>query len=109
MVNKCGPWHSPLPGLPLVSQRSHFPGLSSIADSDGSLLAQLGAEQGVIVEDVTLDPARKKTHLPARRGRWALDVPWAASLFQLVEAAGGLWYRRSAKRRRRARAISAGG
>jgi len=59
MANKCGPWVSPMPGIPFHVERSSFPGLSAVADSDGTLKAQLGDGEGVIVEDVRLDPSRK--------------------------------------------------
>jgi N-carbamoylputrescine amidase len=105
-VNKCGPWESPLPGLPFLPQRSYFPGLSTIADSDGTVRAQLGEATGVIVEDVTLDPARKVAELPYTRGRWFGPAPWPTRAFVISEAVGALWYKLSAERRRRARAVS---
>ena len=109
MTNKCGEWHSPLPGLPFLTQHSTFPGLSSIADSDGVLKAQLGREEGVIVEDVTLDPARKKNVQPKSYGRWSQKVPWVLNEFRLIEALGSVRYRLSGERKRRAREISSSG
>jgi N-carbamoylputrescine amidase len=105
-VNKCGPWESPLPGLPFLPQRSYFPGLSTIADSDGSVKAQLEDAAGVIVEDVVLDPARKAPEPPQIQGRWFGPAPWPTRAFVASEALGALWYRLSAERRRRARAVS---
>jgi N-carbamoylputrescine amidase len=105
-VNKCGPWESPLPGLPFLPQRSYFPGLSTIADSDGTVRAQLGDAAGVIVEDVFLDPARKAAELPHTKGRWFGPAPWPTRAFVVSEALGALWYKLSAERRRRARAVS---
>lgn len=105
MVNKCGPWTSPIPGLPFLTQRSSFPGYTCIADSDGSILAQLGDEEGVVVEEVRLDPARRKEEVPPPRGRWAFQVPWAMNQFRLIEAVGRASYRLSRERRRRARRI----
>lgn len=106
MVNKSGVWRSPIPGLPFLKQDSRFPGLSSIADSDGTLLAQLGSEEGFIVAEVTLDPTRKVETVPAPQGRWAMEVPWAMNLWRLVEAIGGVSYKLSRERRERARRIS---
>lgn len=106
MVNKSGPWRTPLPGLPLLRQVSRFPGLSAIADSDGRLLGQLGAEPGMLVDDVVLDPARKRHQAPECHGRWAKKLPRAMHLFRLAEAAGGVYYRLSPERRARARAVS---
>jgi len=106
LVNKSGPWRSSLPGLPFFAQDSIFPGLSAIADGDGRLKAQLGAEPGVLVEDVVLDPSRKKGDEPACHGRWSRPLPWSANLFRLAEIAGSAWYERSDERRRRAREVS---
>lgn len=106
MVNKCGPWRSPVPFLPFLKQDSSFPGLSAIADSDGRVKAQLGAEEGVLVEEVTLDPARKTGMPPACRGRWARDVHWAMNQFRLVEACGKAYYALSGERKRRAKEVS---
>lgn len=106
LINKSGPWMSPVPGLPFLTQTSSFPGFSAIVDSDGTTLAQLGAEEGVIVDDVTLDPSRKSGARPSRHGRWAMKVPWAMNQFRLIEAVGGMSYRLSVERRRRAREIS---
>jgi N-carbamoylputrescine amidase len=41
MINKSGPWDSPIPMMPLLTQHSTFPGFSAIVDSDGTLMAQL--------------------------------------------------------------------
>lgn len=105
-VNKCGPWVSPMPGLPFLTQVSRFPGLSTIADGDGSVKARLEGEEGVIVSAVTLDPSRKTASFPLPRGRWAMRVPSATNLWRAVEAAGAVYYRLSPERRRRAREIS---
>jgi len=106
LVNKSGPWRSTLPGLPLFAQDSHFPGLSGIADSDGKLKAQLGAEPGVLVADVVLDTGRRKANAPVCHGRWSRPMPWSAHFLRLIEVAGSTWYARSEERRARARAIT---
>jgi len=110
MVNKCGQWQSPLPGLPFHKEDSSFPGLSTIVDSDGVVKAQLRDEEGIIVEDVMLDPSRKTHESPQCYGRWAWKGPRARSLARMVEvyveALGGLWYSLSSERKRRAREIS---
>jgi len=108
MANKCGRWQSPVPFLPFVAQDSSFPGLSTIVDSDGTLKSQLGDEEGVIVGEVTLDPARKTNARPVCYGRWSMKEPMAINLFRLVEATGSAWYRFSGERKRRAREISCG-
>jgi len=105
-VNKSGPWDTTVPFMPFFPQRSTFPGLSTIADSDGTARAQLGSDEGVIVEKVTLDPARKTGACPECHGRWAREVPAAINLWRLVEAMGAAWYRLSGERRRRALEVS---
>jgi len=93
MANKCGPWVSPMPGIPFHVERSSFPGLSAVADSDGTLKAQLGDGEGVIVEDVRLDPSRKIHTGAARLRPMGLERP----IWLLVAAAdclpgdGSLW------------------
>jgi N-carbamoylputrescine amidase len=104
MANKCGPWQTPLPG-PFPPQDSSFPGLSTIADSDGTVKAQLEDKEGIIVEDVTLDPSRKAHALPQCVGRWSIEVPWQTKLFGAMEALGRLSYSISSERKRGARRI----
>jgi N-carbamoylputrescine amidase len=109
MINKCGQWQSPIPGMPFLLQDSSFPGLSVIADSDGSIKAQLGDKEGVIVEDVMLDSSRKTHTQPQCRGRWAMKLPWQIRQWRLVEAIGSIWYMRNSKRKKRAREVSSQG
>jgi len=106
-ANKSGPWRTPLPLLPL-SQDSVFPGLSAVVDGDGTLLGRLGAEEGLLIHDVRLDPARRRSRSPTDPS-WAMELNPLLNLFRAVEAAGSLWYRASGRRRRRARAVSEAG
>jgi N-carbamoylputrescine amidase len=106
LVNKCGDWVSPIPGLPFLTQRSSFPGFSAIVDADGTVKAQLGGEEGVIVEEIVLDPARRKKVRPPTCGRWAMKTPWLMNQFRVIEALGSAYYMLSRERRRRAREIS---
>lgn len=106
MVNKCGRWQSPLPGTPFFRQDPRFPGLSNIVDSDGTVKAQLGDEEAVIVEDVTLDPSRRTHEPPKCYGRWAREGPWLRNNMQLIESFGRLWYSLSSERKKKARKIS---
>jgi N-carbamoylputrescine amidase len=105
-INKCGPWVTPVPFMPFLTQRSTFPGLSAIVDSNGETRAQLGDGEGVIVEEVVLDPRRKTGLRPPCYGRWSRKMPWVMNQFRLIEAMGSAWYRHSGERRRRAREIS---
>ena len=106
MINKWGPWESPTPGMPFLYQRSCFVGYTSIADSDGRLKSQLGNEEGILVEDITLDPEKKTNASPSCRGRWSQQEPWHKNIFMLIETMGAIWYKMSRERRRRAREIS---
>lgn len=105
MANRCGPLVTPLPGG-FPAQDSRFPGLSAIADSDGMLKAQLGADEGVICAEVALDPARKAMRPPKAYGRWALPVPWYAFLWPLTQKLGERAYAKHLARPRLAFAIS---
>ncbi|MBU1671319.1 MAG: carbon-nitrogen hydrolase family protein [Actinobacteria bacterium] len=110
MVNKSGRWRSPIPFMPLLKQDSAFPGLSAIADSDGTVKAQLAEEEGVIVEDVTLDPGRKTGSWTGCHGRWSMkETPPFIYALVAVEYMGRAWYAMSGDRKRRALEISAGG
>ena len=106
LCDQCGQWQSPYPGIPFYKSDSSFVGLSTIADSDGAIKAQLGNEERVIVEEVTLNPARKIRKPPRCYGRWALEGPWFRNAVIGVEALGRLWYTLSLQRKRRARLIS---
>lgn len=105
MANKCGPLVTPLPGL-MPTQRTRFPGQSAVADSDGTLKAQLGDEPGLAVAEVVLDPLRKANTVPRRYGPWALPVPWFGRLFPIAQMLGERAYARSPARAARALAVA---
>jgi len=106
LVNKIGPWESPLPGIPFFTERSKFLAMSSIADSDGTVAARLDDEEGIVWADVRLDPARKKKEPPESHGRWN-DPPYMLEhLVGWSASVGRLWYTLSAERRRRARDLT---
>ena len=105
-VNKTGPWESPLPGIPFAAQRSRFYGRTSIADSDGRVLARMDDEEGIIWADVTLNPARKVKDQPTGHGCWN-DRPYMlVRLIRWSAFFGGVWYAFSREWRRRARALT---
>jgi N-carbamoylputrescine amidase len=107
LVNKSGPWASAVPSsfLPKPGP-SRFPGLSTIADSDGTIKAQLGGEEGVIVAEVTLDPSRKISAKPPQYGRWLYPGPAGREILGIVEWMGRRQYARNKERKSKARAIS---
>lgn len=106
MANKAGPWKTASPWF-FPDQDSRFPGYSRICAADGSVQAELGEEEGVIVADITLDPTAKAEHPPKQNGKWARAVPEMFKLFAIGEIAGKIAYSLSLKRRRAARKISA--
>jgi N-carbamoylputrescine amidase len=95
-VNKCGPAHAPKP------EGSIFPGLAAIVDSDGMVKEQMEGEEGVIVADVTLDPARKKCQMPRAYGRYVYPGPPGRGLLAVIESIGKIWYQLSSDRRKSA-------
>ena len=107
MSNKVGRLVSTLPaGFP--PQDIEFPGFSAIADSDGTLLGQLGpGEQGVVLGTVHLMPERKKKELvPRAFGRWTAKMPWWAFIWVLTQRMGEKAYAKSALRKSKAMALS---
>ena len=53
-------------------------GQSRIVDSDGSVLGQLGEDEGVLTADVLMDPARKHYDAQPSFGGWLQPGPWVA-------------------------------
>jgi N-carbamoylputrescine amidase len=107
MANKVGRLISTLPaGFP--PQDIEFPGFSAIADSDGTLLGQLGpGEQGVVVRTIHLKPERKKAGLiPRQYGRWTAKMPWWAFIWVLTQRMGERAYAKSASRKAKALAVA---
>jgi N-carbamoylputrescine amidase len=108
-VNKCGPWKSALPAF-FPAQESRYDGQSEIADGDGRIIAELADEEAVICGDVRLDPALKRSAIPAENschGRWIAPVSLEFKLYRVVEAIGARSYRKNSRRRHRALAVSA--
>lgn len=107
-VNKVGPYSSPAPvrWLP-ASTGMKLPGHATIADSDGSIKARLGDQEGVITADVELDPSRKVATIPRTYGAYVYPSGVIGSLVLLPAWAFRLPYAMSRERRRRARKISA--
>lgn len=105
LANKSGSFRSPVPGSRRAREWT-FPGLSTIADSDATVKAQLDDEEQVAVAEVLLDEQRKRRPVLELHGRWARRMPWGVGLCALIEAAGRFRYGRSEVRRQRARAAA---
>lgn len=97
MANKCGPFSTPLPAF-FPHQQSVFPGLSAIVDGDGVVKGQLGASEGIIVTEVTLDSGRKAVSRPRGFGRWVVPRPWHAFLLDWTQSMGSRAYARNRRR-----------
>lgn len=108
MANKVGPWKTKSP-WPLPRENSSFPGCSTICDCEGAVKSCLGSEEGVIVEDIELNPQKKANDLPESFGKWARKPPRIFNLFIIAESLGSFMYFISLKRRRTACRISSGG
>jgi Predicted amidohydrolase len=85
-----------------------YPGCSTIADSDGSVMAQMGAEEGFVVAEVSLDPSRKHYVPPKTYGEWL--HPGSPLMRKVVLPAGIAYskmsYSLSSERKHRARQVS---
>jgi N-carbamoylputrescine amidase len=111
MVNKVATRsESPVPGVRGFRMTFDFPGLSSIVDGDGRVLERASENEGAIVQEVSLDPAKKRTPAPPK-GHWSrAPEPMPRSLgalFVVLERLGARAYGRSRSRRRAAAAVNA--
>lgn len=77
-------------------------GFSRIIDSDGALLGELGEEEGVLVREVTLDPARKHYIAPPDHDGWLHEgsAMTRKVIAPLDITVGRAFYALSRKRRR---------
>ena len=106
-VNKVGSYASPAPvrWLPSAADMT-FPGHATIADSDGSVVAQMVDNEGVITAAVTLDPSRKQAVPPQTFGRFVYPAGTGGVLALLPAWLFGHVCTHSQERRRRARMVS---
>jgi N-carbamoylputrescine amidase len=105
MANMCGPLSSPLPGF-LGQLNTRFPGMSSIVDGSGQVVARLGGAEGVAIATVMLGSAReRRANRPA--GRWTTKMPWYAFAWPLIEAVCARAYERDRVRQIAAKRRSA--
>lgn len=106
LANRTGEIHTDLPGG-YGDFHSRFPGLSQIVDSEGKVQARLEEEEGVLVAEVDLNPARKKRKKPRCYDKmWAFPMPWFAFIWPETQREGEPAYQSNPRRRERARATS---
>lgn len=83
-------------------------GRSRIVDSDGHVAGELGSEEGVLIADVSLDPARKHFSEPKSYDGWL--IPGNAFSRKVMIPFdiwfGQLWYTFNSQRRKKAREIA---
>ena len=105
VANRVGPLDTDLPAnLPHLT--SSFPGLSSIVNYDGTVMAELG-EEGVIVADVQIGHCAERKSRPKRyRSMWGVPVPWYAFVWPMTQKWGEKSYASNIRRRKRALQIS---
>jgi N-carbamoylputrescine amidase len=94
-----------LVGRAMNSPDFYFPGLSTIAASDGRILTQLGKDEGLALAEIVLDPEKRVKKFPRTYGRWVLPGSLFIRdiLFPADAALGKLWYAFSRQRRKFAR------
>ena len=98
MANRIGKLEGKLPGI-MGNIKSSFMGGSYISDSDGKVLSDLGQNEGVIVEYVTLDPSFKPHVPPERFGKmWSVPMPWYGFIFPMTQKWGEKSYSSSSRR-----------
>ncbi len=109
MVNKWSAAESlsPIPIAPFVTLRFRFPGLSTICDSDGTVLDHRADGEGLVIADVRLDPALRRS--PAEpTGYWSRSPTHFArtggALCRAFERLGTAAYAHSEARRAAVRA-----
>jgi N-carbamoylputrescine amidase len=105
-VNKVGPYASPAPARWLPgSGHMAFPGRARIADGDGTVIAELGDEVGVLTATVHLDPRQKVRAAPRTYGAYVYPAGIAGLIARLPAWLFGGIYAASGERRRRARLV----
>ena len=83
-------------------------GRSRIVDSDGTTLAELGSEEGVILADVTLDPAHKHFSEPEDYDGWLIPGNAVSRKIMIPFDIhfGQMWYTFNSLRRKKAQEIA---
>lgn len=120
MVQRSAPYHARTLGVPVALAdrtglintdlpggfgefHSTFPGYSQIVDSDGIVKARMDDEEGALVAEVILSPARKRSKRPRRYGgMWAFPMPWFAYIWPETQQMGEKDYAKNPRRRQAA-------
>lgn len=106
LANKSGEWDSPVPKTILGQPEGYqFSGRSMILDADGSVGAQLGADEGPALAEIHLDPGCKKQSKPPKYSRYIYPGPAGREILRLIEWNGYLNYLTNRQRKQIARSI----
>jgi len=103
--NRCGLLKTELPGI-FPAQDTSFPGLSAIADSDGTLLKQMEDEEGYLVSEIALNPSAKVKTPPKGYKSWGFKVPWYGFIWNMSQKLGERAYTKSLPREQKALSIT---
>lgn len=107
LVNKSGAWDSPVPKTILGQPQDYsFSGRSMILDADGAVRQQLGADEGMALAEIQLDPGFKKQSNPPKYSRYIYPGHIGREIFRLIEWRGHLHYALNRQRKQTARSIT---
>jgi N-carbamoylputrescine amidase len=107
MCNKSGAWDSPVPDSTLGTPKDfRFSGRSTLLDADGTVCAELGGEEAILVGTVTLDPAQKKQTVPPKYSRYIYPGAPGREILRLMEWRGSLYYTFSKLRKEKALSVN---
>ncbi|MBT8225321.1 MAG: carbon-nitrogen hydrolase family protein [Dactylosporangium sp.] len=104
-VNQCGRTSGErgtgIVGSVLNSPACYFPGLTTLADSGGRVVARLGGDDGLVIGDVTVDRSRYPEAEPRLHGAFVTPGSWFTRhvIFTIDGCLGKMYY---ARRRTRA-------
>lgn len=103
---------TPVPGLPGITVRFSFAGLSSVCSAGGGIVDRLADGEGIAIGDVLVDPANKvQPGLPTDR-YWSKPPPGfprlTAAFYGAMEKLGTRAYARNRRRPLAARAVAGG-
>lgn len=93
MVNKSGPWDSPVPTniIPKMDKYA-FSGRSCIIDADGAMIRELDDREGIAISDVLLnDSLKKKSRIP-KYSRYIYPGPAGREITRAMELMGKVSY-----------------
>jgi N-carbamoylputrescine amidase len=93
MCNKTGSWDSPVPNKILGTPKGFsFSGRSTILDSDGTTIVELGNQESVGFGQVKLNPELKKKSSIPRHGRYIYPGPIGRKIIRFIEWRGSVSY-----------------